>query len=95
MTDFVDDGDSVLVTVKDAEGNEKKYKTKYLVAADGGKTVGPKIGVEMQGPTGEVYLEHDNNFQLIHFQVLQIWYPRIFQRICLSIGMISGLRVIS
>lgn len=28
------------------------YRSNYLVGADGGKTVGPKIGVEMEGPGG-------------------------------------------
>ncbi|TVY89291.1 2,4-dichlorophenol 6-monooxygenase [Lachnellula willkommii] len=52
VVDFNDDGDSVLVTVQDADGKERKYQAKYLVAADGGKTIGPKIGVEMHGVTG-------------------------------------------
>ena len=51
VTDFVDDGTEVRVTVQDAEGKEKHYRTKYLVAADGGRTIGPKIGVVMSGPT--------------------------------------------
>ena len=51
LIDFVDDGDEVRVTVQDLEGKETKYRTKYLVAADGGKTIGPKIGVVMSGPT--------------------------------------------
>lgn len=52
--DFVDEGDSVLVTVEDAEGKSTRYRAKYLVAADGGKTIGPKIGVVMHGPTGKL-----------------------------------------
>lgn len=53
VVDFNDDGDSVMVTVQDADGKEKKYQAKYLVAADGGKTIGPKIGVVMHGVTGK------------------------------------------
>ncbi|KAM5357362.1 hypothetical protein ACJZ2D_016338 [Fusarium nematophilum] len=46
--------DYVIVKVLNEEKKELQYRAKYLVGADGGKTVGPKIGVEMQGPTGIV-----------------------------------------
>ena len=52
VEDFVDLGDSVHVTVRDPDGNATRYRTQYLVGADGGKTVGGRIGVEMEGPTG-------------------------------------------
>ncbi|KAI9831787.1 MAG: hypothetical protein M1819_004684 [Sarea resinae] len=52
VTDLVEEEDSVLVTVEDAEGKKTTYRTAYVVGADGGRTVGPKIGVEMEGPTG-------------------------------------------
>lgn len=55
VVDFVNGNDSVLVTVRDADGKETQYQAKYLVAADGGKTIGPKIGVTMQGPTGKLH----------------------------------------
>ncbi|KAH6974323.1 FAD binding domain-containing protein [Ilyonectria sp. MPI-CAGE-AT-0026] len=46
--------DYILVNVLTDEEKELRYRAKYLVGADGGKTVGPHIGVEMQGPTGIV-----------------------------------------
>lgn len=52
VTDFVDDGNSVLVTVLDPDGKETKYRCQYLVGADGGRFVGPKLGVVMEGPKG-------------------------------------------
>ena len=52
VEDFVDHGDHVLVNVRDQDGKETQYRTQYLVGADGGKTVGRRIGVEMEGPTG-------------------------------------------
>jgi 2,4-dichlorophenol 6-monooxygenase len=52
VVDFGDDGESVLVTVKDSDGQETKYRSQYLVGADGGRTIGPKIGVKMEGRTG-------------------------------------------
>jgi 2,4-dichlorophenol 6-monooxygenase len=43
--------DEVLVTTQDVHGNPTLYSCQYLVGADGGKTVGPKIGVKMEGQT--------------------------------------------
>ncbi|EXJ79171.1 2,4-dichlorophenol 6-monooxygenase [Capronia epimyces CBS 606.96] len=51
VIDFTDDGDRVSATVKDEDGHEIIYKAKYMVAADGGKSIGPRIGVVMDGPT--------------------------------------------
>ena len=42
--------DGVLVTVQDPNGAITTYRTQYLVGADGGRLVGPKIGVELEGP---------------------------------------------
>ena len=52
VTNFVDDGTAVVVTVQDSEGKESMYRAQYLVGADGGRTVGHKIGVTMEGRTG-------------------------------------------
>lgn len=49
VTDFKDNGDHILVEGKDTSGVEFKYRSKYLVGADGGRTIGPKIGVVMEG----------------------------------------------
>ena len=42
--------DGVLVTVKSSDGALATYRAQYLVGADGGRLVGPKIGVELEGP---------------------------------------------
>ena len=52
VSDFKDEGQSVLVTVRDSQGVERKYRSQYLIGADGGRFVGPKIGVKMEGPKG-------------------------------------------
>lgn len=45
----------VAVTVEDNESGKKKIiRARYVIAADGGKTVGPKVGVEFNGPTNMV-----------------------------------------
>lgn len=50
MLDFDDDGSAVHVETADGEGKETIYKCQYLIGADGGRTVGPKLGIEMRGP---------------------------------------------
>ncbi|KAJ5951531.1 uncharacterized protein N7479_009944 [Penicillium vulpinum] len=50
VVDFADEGQHVIVHVKRADGEKFTYRASYLVGADGGKTVGTKIGVEMLGP---------------------------------------------
>ncbi len=48
---FAQDSGGVTATVRDhARGAEYRVRAQYLVAADGGKTVGRALGVEMQGP---------------------------------------------
>lgn len=44
----------MLVQVKDPEGNVIQYLAKYVVAADAGKLSTPKLGIQMDGPTGLV-----------------------------------------
>lgn len=51
VVEFNEQSDGVHVKVRDANGGLKTYRAQYLVGADGGKTVGPKIGVKMEGPT--------------------------------------------
>ena len=74
VTSFVDDGESVLVTVQDPSGTESKYRSQYLVGADGGRSIGPKIGVEMEGPTGITDLVS------VHFgaDLSEYWDDRFF-----------------
>ncbi|KAH6990178.1 FAD binding domain-containing protein [Ilyonectria destructans] len=50
VIDFVEDKDHVLVTVEGPDGKVEVIRTLYLVGADGGKFVGPKIGAQMEGP---------------------------------------------
>src|SRR5215216_304996 len=49
----LDDGVSVAVKNHDT-GEDLTIKARYVIAADGGRTIGPKVGVEMTGPTGMV-----------------------------------------
>ena len=51
VVEFKEQPDCVHVKVRDTEGGLRTYRTQYLVGADGGKTVGPRIGVKMEGPT--------------------------------------------
>ena len=50
MVDFTDEGASVAVKVIDNTGAETVYRCQYLIGADGGRTVGPNLGIKMEGP---------------------------------------------
>ncbi|KAF7552097.1 hypothetical protein G7Z17_g4524 [Cylindrodendrum hubeiense] len=52
VTGFHDSGDHVLVHFKDDKGQQSTCRTRYLIGCDGGKTVGPRLGIQMEGPTG-------------------------------------------
>ncbi|MCX4527167.1 MULTISPECIES: FAD-dependent monooxygenase [unclassified Streptomyces] len=55
LTGFSDEGDHVIAEVRDVETGETiSVKAQYLLGADGGKTVGRAVGIEMQGPPGLV-----------------------------------------
>lgn len=50
LTAFTQDGDGVSATITElASGKRYAVRAQYMVAADGGKTVGPALGIEMQG----------------------------------------------
>ncbi|MBM2623737.1 FAD-dependent monooxygenase [Actinoplanes sp. LDG1-06] len=50
LTSLTDTGDNVVAEIRNIETGELTTVTaKYLVAADGGQTVGASVGVEMQG----------------------------------------------
>ncbi|KAK5444178.1 hypothetical protein LTS15_010531 [Exophiala xenobiotica] len=51
VTDFSQDDDGVTATITNPDGKETTYKCKFMIAADGGKSIGPKIGVVLNGPT--------------------------------------------
>jgi 2,4-dichlorophenol 6-monooxygenase len=53
VVSWEDGPDGVVVQIHDrAADAHYEVRARYVVAADGGKTVGPKLGVEMVGPTG-------------------------------------------
>jgi 2,4-dichlorophenol 6-monooxygenase len=57
LVELSQDADGVTSTVLDrATGERLTVRSRYLIGADGGKTIGPLIGVEMHGPTGLVDL---------------------------------------
>lgn len=74
VTDFKDTGDHVYVEGKDTSGAEFKYRAQYLVGADGGRTVGPKIDVRMEGEKGLT------DMVSVHFlaDLSQYWDERLF-----------------
>ncbi|HEX4248493.1 MAG TPA: FAD-dependent monooxygenase [Pseudonocardia sp.] len=53
LVELTQDTDGVTATVRDLDSGETyPVRARYVIAADGGKTVGAALGVEMQGPTG-------------------------------------------
>jgi 2,4-dichlorophenol 6-monooxygenase len=50
---LAEDADGVRATVQElASGDTYEVRAQYVIGADGGKTVGEKIGVSMNGPSG-------------------------------------------
>ena len=52
VIDCIEEDECVLVMVVDPHGKETKYRCQYLVGTNGGRFVGLKLGVQMDGPTG-------------------------------------------
>ncbi|MGV9867499.1 FAD-dependent oxidoreductase [Rhodococcus koreensis] len=53
LVSFEHDDDGIHAVVRDRDAQETyTVHAQYLVAADGGKTVGPSLGVQMEGPSG-------------------------------------------
>ena len=53
LLDLSQDSDGVTATVRDlAAGTDYRVRAQYVIAADGGKTVGDKLGITMRGPSG-------------------------------------------
>jgi 2,4-dichlorophenol 6-monooxygenase len=51
LVDLVQDADGVTATVRDKDSDSTYgVRAQYLIAADGGRTVGKLVGVEMNGP---------------------------------------------
>ena len=53
LVNLVQDADGVTATVRDRTADTTyEVRAQYVIAADGGKTIGEKLGVTMQGPSG-------------------------------------------
>lgn len=51
VTEVEQDGDGVTATVRDkSDDTVYRVRSKYLLACDGGRTIGRSLGIEMQGP---------------------------------------------
>ncbi len=51
VVDLQQDADGVTATVRDVdEDREYTVRSRFLLACDGGRTIGPALGVEMEGP---------------------------------------------
>ncbi|KAL5591029.1 hypothetical protein FOBRF1_014586 [Fusarium oxysporum] len=74
MVDFADDGDTVKVKTMDQQQNETMYRCQYLIGADGGRTIGPRLGIKMEGPT------NITDMVSVHFSadLSQYWDDRYF-----------------
>ncbi|MDX6312099.1 MAG: 2,4-dichlorophenol 6-monooxygenase [Streptomyces sp.] len=50
LTDFTQDADGVTATVRDhGSGESYQVRALYLLGADGGRTVGPRLGIQAEG----------------------------------------------
>jgi len=55
VLDWQDNDEGVKVTIRDHKTDQTyTVQARYVIAADGGRTVGPKVGVNMLGPTDMV-----------------------------------------
>jgi 2,4-dichlorophenol 6-monooxygenase len=53
LTSLTQDGDSAIAEIRECENNQlHRVRARYVIAADGGRTVGPMLGVAMIGQTG-------------------------------------------
>lgn len=51
VTAVSQDAQGVTVEVTDSQGNRRTVRARYLIGADGGRTVAPALGIEAVGPT--------------------------------------------
>ncbi|MGE3773028.1 MAG: FAD-dependent monooxygenase, partial [Gammaproteobacteria bacterium] len=61
LTSLAQDGDGASAEILDRDAARVRHvRARYVVAADGGKTLGPMLGVRMQGPTdlGRIVSSH-------------------------------------
>jgi 2,4-dichlorophenol 6-monooxygenase len=55
LVDWVEDEDGVVAQVRNCDDGEIfEVCAQYVIAADGGKTIGPRLGIPMVGPTNMV-----------------------------------------
>ena len=65
LVDFTQDEDGVLAVIRDLRsGAEHQVRADYMIGADGGKTIGDRLGIAMEGPepfvhTTSVYFRAD------------------------------------
>lgn len=76
VVDLNDEGDHVRVTVLDNKGQPTIYRAQYVVGADGGKTVGSRIGAMQEGEKAIT------DMVSVHFgaDLSQYWNDREFVR---------------
>jgi 2,4-dichlorophenol 6-monooxygenase len=56
LAGFVQDADGVVATIRERDsGTAFGVRARYLVGADGGRTVGPEVGIAMDGPAPFVH----------------------------------------
>jgi 2,4-dichlorophenol 6-monooxygenase len=56
LAGFTQDADEVTATIRDRDtGATYSVRARYVIAADGGRTVGPAVGIAMEGPAPFVH----------------------------------------
>jgi 2,4-dichlorophenol 6-monooxygenase len=88
VVDFKDEGDAVLVHVETVDGRQLVYRAQYVFGADGGKTVGAALGIEMEG------LKQVLQMVSVHFKadLSQYWDDRTCIAHFANPGSGSGIR---
>lgn len=83
LIDLAQDADGVTATVLDKDADrEYTVRARYLLACDGGRTIGPKLGVALEGPRDifrvvTIYMSADLSRVATDPEVLLrwIWFP--------------------
>ena len=85
LVELAQDPDGVMATVQDKDADETYcVRARYLLACDGGRTVGPRLGVQLEGPRDimrivSVYMSADLSRVAADPDVLirWIWVPTL------------------
>jgi 2,4-dichlorophenol 6-monooxygenase len=74
VIDVRNSGETVLVTVKTPHDSAMQYSAQYVIGADGGKFVGGKIGVVMEGQ------DHLEDKVSVHFKadLSKYWDGKVY-----------------